>query len=118
MNRVNIMGRLTADPELKKTPNNISVTSFTIAQGKNEKTQFLDCVAWRNTAEFIVKHFSKGRMIAIDGSLQTRTWEDRNGSKHKAVEIIVNEVDFADSQKPQEKPQEIPQEELSDDLPF
>lgn len=104
LNVVAIMGRLVADPELRKTPNGVSTTTFTIACDRNyasaggeRQTDFVDIVAWRGTAEFVCKYFSKGRLIAIDGSLQTRTYEDKEGKKRKVYEIVANTVNFADS---------------------
>lgn len=104
LNTVIEMGRLTADPELRHTPNDIAVTSFTIAQDRfvkaNDKvTDFFDCVAWRNTAEFICKYFSKGSMIAVNGTLQTRTYTDKNGNNRKAVEIVVDNAHFCESRR-------------------
>lgn len=107
LNRVNIMGRLTRDPELRRTGNGTAVTSFSIAverditpKGQEKEPDYFDCVAWRNTAEFIAKYFDKGRMIAIDGKLQTRSWTDKDSNKRKAVEILVDSAYFGDS-KPQ-----------------
>ena len=102
LNTVILMGRLTADPELKKTPSGVSVTSFTVAvnrsYGKQERqTDFIECVAWRNTAEFICKYFRKGQMIAVQGSIQTRSYQDKQGNKRKAVEVQADNVSFADS---------------------
>lgn len=95
LNTAAVMGRFAADPELKHTPSGVAVTSFTLAvdrnyakPGEERQTNWIDVVAWRGTAEFICKYFTKGRMIAVTGSLQTRTWEDKNGSKHKAVELV------------------------------
>lgn len=106
LNNVTIMGRLTKDPELRYTTSGTAVTSFTLAverdySGKESEKQvdFIDCLAWRNTAEFVTKYFSKGRMVVAAGRLQTRTWEDKNGSKHKAVEIVAENVYFGDSKK-------------------
>lgn len=103
LNKAIIMGRLTAEPELKHTQNNIAVLSFTVAvdrsfarDGKRE-TDFLDVVAWRSTAEFISKYFRKGQMIAISGSIQTRMWEDKDGKKRKSVEIVADEASFTGS---------------------
>ena len=88
MNNVVLIGRLTADPEYKQTPSGVSVTSFSIAVDRNyidkdgtRQTDFINIVAWRNTADFICRYFSKGRMIAIEGSSQTRKYEDKNGNK-------------------------------------
>ena len=103
LNRVILMGRLTADPELKKTNSDISVTSFSLAvdrnygKGADRQTDFINCVAWRQTAEFISRYFQKGRMIALEGSLQTRNYEDKTGAKRTAYEVIVDQAYFADS---------------------
>lgn len=99
LNKAILMGRLTADPELKHTQNNIPVTSFTLAVdcsfGKEKQTDFLDIVAWRNTAEFVAKWFSKGMLVAVSGRMQIRTWEDKQGNKRKTVEVVADEVFFA-----------------------
>lgn len=99
-----LMGRLVADPELRTTPNGISVTSFTVAverdyvtSGQQRQADFIDVVAWRKTAEFISKYFHKGSMIAVQGSIQTRMYEDKNGNKRKAVEIVADSVSFTGS---------------------
>ncbi|HOA34316.1 MAG TPA: single-stranded DNA-binding protein [Clostridiales bacterium] len=104
LNNVTLMGRLVADPELRTTPNGISVTSFVIAVDRSyartneeRKTDFIDLVAWRSTAEFITKYFKKGSMIAVKGSLQTRLYEDKNGNKRKAVEVVVDNAYFCGS---------------------
>ena len=104
LNVVALLGRLTADPELRKTPNGVSVTTFTVVvnrsyvkQGGERQTDFIDVVAWRSTAEFITKYFKKGQMIAVQGSIQTRSYEDKQGNKRKAVEISADNVYFADS---------------------
>lgn len=97
-----LMGRLTKDPELKQTPNGISVLAFTIAVDRNSKdkqTDFINCVAWRQTAEFISKFFSKGRMIAVEGSIQTRSYEDKDGKKHIVTEVVVNQANFTGEAK-------------------
>jgi single-strand DNA-binding protein len=106
LNKAILMGRLTADPELRKTATDISVTSFTLAvnrvRGKNEEqaqTDFIDIVAWRNTAEFAAKWFAKGMQVAVCGKIQTRTYEDKQGNKRKAVEVVADEVFFADSKR-------------------
>ena len=100
-NKTILGGRMTADPELKTTPSGVSVTSFSIAvKRKNtneDKTDFINCIAWRGTAEFIQKYFSKGSSICVVGNLQTRTWEDNNGNKRYATEVIVEEASFVDS---------------------
>ena len=102
-NKAILIGRLTADPELRQTQNGTSVTSFTLAvdrayaQNGERKTDFINCVAWRNTAEFIAKYFSKGRLLGIDGSIQTRSYEDKNGNKRTAVEVVVDNAFFTES---------------------
>ena len=101
-NKTILGGRLTADPELKTTPNGVSVTSFSIAVTRkgtkdDPKTDFFNCVAWRGTAEFIQKYFTEGSSICVVGNLQTRTWEDNNGNKRYATEVIVEEASFVDS---------------------
>jgi single-strand DNA-binding protein len=105
LNRIILMGRLTADPELKQTPNGISVTTFTVAVDRNyqakgaaeRQTDFINCVAWRQTAEFISRYFAKGRMIAVEGSLQSRRYEDKSGQKRTAYEVVIDQAYFADS---------------------
>ncbi len=99
-----LMGRLVADPELKTTTNNVSVTSFRIAvdrsfvkQGEERQADFIDIVAWRQTAEFVTRYFRKGSMIAVQGSIQTRNYEDKNGNKRTAVEIVADNVSFCGS---------------------
>ena len=101
MNCAVIMGRLTADPELKTTQSGVSVTSFCVAvdrnyvkQGEERATDFLTVVAWRQTADFICRYFHKGSMIAVQGSTQTRNYEDKNGNKRTAVEIVAENVSF------------------------
>ncbi len=99
-----LMGRLVADPELRTTPNGVSVTSFTIAvdrdyvtAGQQRQADFIDVVAWRKTAEFIAKYFHKGSMIAVQGSIQTRSYDDKNGVRRKAVEVVADTVSFTGS---------------------
>jgi len=96
-----LMGRCVADPELRHTTNDISVTSFTIAvdrsfqkQGEDKQCDFIDIVAWRQTADFVCKYFHKGSMIALTGSIQTRTYTDKDGNKRKAFEIVADKVSF------------------------
>jgi len=107
LNNVSVMGRLTADPELRHTTNNISVTSFTVAvprsfvrAGEERQTDFIDAVAWRNSAEFICRYFKKGQMIALTGAIQTRMYTDRDGKNRKAVEIVVANAFFTESRAP------------------
>jgi single-strand binding protein len=103
LNRVNLMGRLVADPDLRQTPNGVSVTSFRIAVDRDyskdgkQQTDFIDIVAWRQTADFVARYFAKGRMIAVDGAIQTRNYKDKQGNKRTAVEVVADSVYFADS---------------------
>lgn len=103
MNSIIIMGRLTDNPELRKTPNDISVTSFTVAvnrsysSGADRQADFFNCTAWRGTAEFISKYFAKGQMIAVEGSMQSRRYDDRDGNKRTTWEIQVNQAHFCGS---------------------
>lgn len=103
MNIVALTGRFTTDPELKTTQSGVSVTSFCLAVDRKyqssgeKKTDFIDFVAWRNHAEFITKYFSKGSMIGIEGEIQTRTFEDKNGNKRKATEVVVSHISFCGS---------------------
>ena len=106
LNRVDIMGRLTRDPELRYTQNQTAVANFTLAVDRNAKdqpTDFIDCVAWRSTAEFINKYFRKGRMAIVSGHLQIRSYEDQNGRKQRNAEVIVENIYFGDSKKPEEE---------------
>lgn len=132
LNTSAITGRFVADPELKHTPSGVAVTSFTLAvdrnyvkPGEERQTDWIDVVAWRGAAEFICKYFTKGRMIAVSGSLQTRSWEDKNGYKHKATELVAQQVSFcgdkakvSGKEEPagQEKPKAVPQETPAQDF--
>lgn len=108
LNKCILMGRLTQSPELKYTPSNVAVTSFSIAIDRkyqsdgNKQTDFINCTAWRSTAEFICKHFDKGKMINIVGRIETRTWE-KDGQKRYATEVIVDEVNFCGDKGKQEQ---------------
>lgn len=107
LNKVILMGRLTRDPELRHTQSGTAVTSFSLAVDRDfkdkqtgEKTaDFIDIVAWRVTAEFVSRYFAKGRMAVVVGSLQTRNWTDKNGSKRTSVEVIAESVYFGDSKQ-------------------
>ncbi len=106
LNKAILMGRLVADPELRRTPNNNSVTSFTLAvnrsfvrQGEQPQTDFIDVVAWGKTAEFVSRYFVKGQLVAVAGRIQTRTWEDKQGNKRKSVEVVAEEVHFAEPKR-------------------
>ena len=109
LNKVILMGRLVADPELRQTPNGVSVCAFRIAvdraySGKEKQADFIDIVAWRQSAEFVSKYFSKGKMIIVEGSIQTRNYEDRNGNKRTAVEVVADNVQFGEPKGSGEKP--------------
>jgi len=116
LNKVIIMGRISQDLELKSTPSGTATLTFNVAversfakQGEERQADFITCVAWRQQAEFISKYFSKGRMIAIEGNLRTRNYEDKNGSKHYVTEVFVDSVSFtgeAQQGKSAEKPKE------------
>ena len=100
MNKVFIMGRLTSDPTVRHTQSGSSVASFTLAvdrNGKEKVTDFIECVAWKNTADFVGNYFSKGRMAVVEGRLQIRDWVDKEGTKRKATEVIVDNIYFGDS---------------------
>lgn len=103
MNRVILMGRLTADPELRQTPQGTAVTRFTIAVDRRfrreggQQADFITCVAWRQTAEFICRFFQKGRMIAVEGQLQSRSWDGQDGKRQYATEVVVDNAFFTGS---------------------
>ena len=107
LNHITIMGRLTRDPELRRTGSGVAVTSFTLAVdrdfGKNEQgereTDFIDCVAWRQTGEFVSKYFTKGRMAVVSGRLQIRSWNDKDGNKRRTAEVVADNVYFGDSKR-------------------
>lgn len=106
LNKTVLMGRLTAAPELKQTQGGTSVCSFSLAvarsyarQGEQPETDFIDIVAWGKTAEFVCKYFGKGQLIALSGRIQTRMWTDRNDNKRKAVEVVAEEVFFAEPKR-------------------
>ena len=106
LNRIIIMGRLTKDPELRRTANGTAVTSFSLAverdfKGQNgeKETDFIDVVAWRNTAEFVSQYFTKGRMAIVEGRLQMRDWKDQNGNNRRAAEVVADNVYFGDSKR-------------------
>jgi single-strand DNA-binding protein len=122
------MGRLTADPELKTTSSGVSVTSFTVAvdrQFKKDETDFINVTAWRQTADFVTKFFRKGSMIAVQGSIQTRSFEDKNGNKRTVTEIIADKAAFcgdkgndtAEAEKP-DLSVNFADAETDDGLPF
>ena len=103
-NKVILGGRLTATPELKTTPSGVMVTTFSLAVNRKhqkdqteQKADFINCVAWRGTAEFITKYFTQGSSLCVTGAIQTRSWTDNNGNKRYATEVIVEEANFVDS---------------------
>ena len=105
LNKIIVMGRLTRDPELRQTPNGVNVASFSVAcdrdfKDKNtgeKQTDFIDVVAWRNTADFVSRFFTKGRMAVVEGRLQIRNWEDQSGNKRRTAEIVAENIYFGDS---------------------
>lgn len=103
INKAILMGRLTRDPELRHTGSGTPVCSFTVAidngYGDNRSTDFINCVAWNKTAEFVEKYFTKGRMIIVVGRIQTRTWEGQDGKKNYATEVVASEVSFGESKR-------------------
>ena len=106
LNHISIMGRMTKDPELRRTGTGVAVASFTLAVDRDFKekngekeTDFIDCVAWRNTAEFVEKYFSKGRMAIVAGRLQIRSWTDKDGNKRRTAEVVADNVYFGDSKR-------------------
>lgn len=110
LNHITIMGRLTRDPELRRTGNGLAVASFTVAVDRDwpnketgeKETDFIDCVAWRQTGEFVSKYFTKGSMIVVAGRLQIRPWVDKDGNKRKSAEIVAENVYFGESKKKEE----------------
>lgn len=103
MNRVVLVGRLARDPELRTTPSGVSVCNFTVAcdrrytQNGERQADFINCIAWRQSGEFVSRYFTKGNRIALEGSIQTRSWDDQNGNKRYATEVVVDHVEFAQS---------------------
>ena len=107
LNHIVLMGRLTRDPELRRTGSGVPVASFTVAvdrdfgsrEGGEKETDFIDIVAWRNTAEFVSKYFAKGRMAVVSGRLQIRNWNDKDGNKRRSAEVVADNVYFGDSKR-------------------
>ena len=106
LNKIILMGRLTRDPELRRTQSDLPVTSFTLAvdrrfskQGEDKQTDFIDIVCWRKDAEFAAKWFSKGMLVAVSGSLQMRPWQDKEGNKRISAEVVAEELHFAESKR-------------------
>ena len=132
LNRIVIMGRLTRDPELRRTQSGTPVTSFSLAvdrdfksQSGEKETDFVDIVAWRSTADFVSKFFTKGRMAVVEGRLQLRDWKDKDGNNRRSAEVVAEHVYFGDSKQRSESEtpsasgdfREIPEEE-KEELPF
>ena len=132
LNKIVLMGRLTRDPELRRTQSGTAVASFTLAVDRDYKpqdgereTDFIDIVAWRGTAEFVSKYFTKGRMAVVEGRLQVRDWKDKDGAKRRSTEVIADNVYFGASKRsesgtpaePSGEFQELPEEEKGE-LPF
>ena len=107
LNHIVIMGRLTRDPELRRTGSGVAVASFSLAvdrdfapkDGGERETDFIDCVAWRQTGEFVSKYFAKGRMAVVSGRLQIRSWTDKDGNKRRTAEVVADNVYFGDSKR-------------------
>lgn len=107
LNHITIMGRMTRDPELRRTGSGVAVASFTVAvdrdysgkDGGEKETDFIDCVAWRNTGEFVSKYFAKGSMAVVSGRLQIRAWTDKDGNKRRTAEVVADNVYFGDSKR-------------------
>lgn len=133
LNKVCIMGRFTADPELRSTQSGTMVLSFSLAVQRDfkkdgqQETDFINFIAWKNTAEFISKYFQKGSLAAVEGSIQTRAYTDKDGNKRTAFEVVVQNIYFADSKKKEDKPSVdiYPENDgwqntdnFGDDLPF
>lgn len=123
LNRITIMGRICNDIELRRTATGKAVTSFTLAVDRDfrsdsgeKETDFIECVAWGNTAEFVSKYFGKGRMAIASGRLQIRGWEDKNGNKRKTAEVVADNVYFGDS-KSESKPESKPSSPIEPDYP-
>ena len=125
LNNVVLMGRLTKDPELKQTPQGVSVAQFSLAvdrnyaKGEGKQTDFINIIAWRNTADFVSKYFTKGQLVAVRGRLQTRTWQDQSGQKRYATDVVADEVFFAESKSKTDENPIMEGFSVSDDnLPF
>ena len=130
LNKCFLLGRMTKDPEIRRTNGGTAVTSFTLAVDRDFKTNgeketdFIDVVAWRNTAEFVSKYFSKGRMAIVEGRLQIRDWTDKNGNKRRTAEVVADNVYFGDSKRENREEPEYKQADLAEiseedgELPF
>ena len=116
LNHIVVMGRLTHDPELRRTGSGLAVAGFTVAVDRDfankdsgeRETDFIDCVAWRSTGEFVSKYFTKGSMAVVSGRLQIRTWEDKDGNKRRTAEIVADSVYFGDSKRSNDQQRAVP----------
>ena len=116
LNHIVIMGRLTRDPELRRTGSGFAVAGFTVAVDRDfankdsgeRETDFIDCVAWRSTGEFVSKYFTKGSMVVVSGRLQIRPWEDKDGNKRRTAEIVADNVYFGDSKRSNDQQRAVP----------
>ena len=130
LNKCFLLGRMTKDPEIRRTNGGAAVTSFTLAVDRDFKTHgeketdFIEVVAWRNTAEFVSKYFSKGRIAIVEGRLQIRDWTDKNGNKRRTAEVVADNVYFGDSKRENKEEPEYKQDDLAEiseedgELPF
>lgn len=137
LNQIVLMGRMVRDPELRHTQNGTAVASFTLAvdrdfkdkQTGEKETDFIDCVAWRHTAEFVSRYFAKGRMAVVEGRLQIRNWTDKEGNKRRSAEVLADSVYFGDSRQseggnapedsfPPKQNQEFVEQDDDGELPF
>ena len=124
LNHIVLMGRLTRDPEMRHTGNGTAVASFSLAvdrdfksQGGEKETDFIDIVAWRSTADFVSKYFTKGRMAVVEGRLQIHDWKDKDGNNRHSAEVVADNIYFGDSRKDTAAPAEPLPEELEEELP-
>lgn len=122
LNIVTLMGRLTADPETKSTPSGVTLATFTLANdtgwNENAKTNFIRCIAWRKTAEFAGAYLHKGQKIVVNGTLTQRTYTDKNNQRREAVEVVVDNVYFADYKRPETTYEEYTEVKDDPQLPF
>lgn len=125
LNHITIMGRLTRDPELRRTGSGIAVTSFTVAvdrdygkDGGEKETDFIDCVAWRSTGEFVGKYFGKGSMAVVSGRLQIRNWTDKDGNKRRSAEVVADNVYFGEAKRSDSYTQATPSAPVQDFEPI
>jgi single-strand DNA-binding protein len=121
MNSVCLIGRLTRDPDQRFTPNGNAVTTFTLAvdrQFKKGETDFIDCQAWRKTAELCAQYLTKGSLCAVEGRLEIQNYEAQDGSKRKAARVVVDQVQFLSGKKQEERPQETEDEYEGESIPF